>query len=61
MNNITIEQYIHFISIQDDINNKCKDFILQYIDRVNEESIKEMIEDYIRMDIENRMTLLNPR
>jgi hypothetical protein len=63
--NITIQQYIHFISTQEDYNNKCKDFILQYIDRIDEESIKEMIEDYIRMDIENRsnivLTLSNPR
>jgi len=49
-----ISNYIQFLSEQDDINNKCRDFILQHINRVHDDSINEMIEEYIRIDMFNR-------
>ena len=53
MNN-TIQDYIQFLSDQDTINNKCREFILQYSNRMDNPIIQDMIRDYIREDMYNR-------
>ena len=53
MNN-TIQDYIQFLSDQDTINNKCREFILQYSTSMPDPIIQDMIRDYIREDMYNR-------
>ena len=53
MNN-TIQDYIQFLSDQDTINNKCREFIIQYSNRMDDSIIQDMIRDYIREDMYNR-------
>ena len=50
----TIQDYIQFLSDQDTINNKCREFILQYSNGMYDPIIQDMIRDYIMEDMYNR-------
>jgi len=50
----TIQDYIQFLSNQDIVNDKCREFILQYSTRMPDSIIQDMIRDYIREDMYNR-------
>ena len=54
MNNTICQDYIQFLSNQDTINDKCREFILQYSTRKHDSIIQDMIRDYIREDMYNR-------
>lgn len=57
----TIQDYIQFLSNQDIVNDKCREFILQYSTimdnpffKMDEDRIRELIMDYIKTDMYNR-------
>jgi len=50
----TIQDYIQFLSNQDIVNDKCREFIIQYSTSMPDSIIQDMIRDYIREDMYNR-------
>ena len=50
----TIQDYIQFLSNQDIVNDKCREFIILYSTSMPDSIIQDMIRDYIREDMYNR-------